>query len=106
MGNIIAKCLKEGDLTNTEELGNILGKNWDEELIRKVYPIAISNLLSKCKIEIIYNLIGLEGKTILSKVDNAYYLFEDIDNWCHQVYATKPLMQLIIQEMKRVLKSS
>lgn len=49
-------------------------------------------------------LIDIDGKSTLTQIDDKYYLFECIDNWAHEVYASNELMQLIIKEMNSLLK--
>jgi hypothetical protein len=104
MGNFNLDCLKEGNLTDAIALDDILGKAWDDEMIRYAYPIAINKLLKTHQSETIRSLIDMDGKSILTQIDHKYYLFESIDIWQHEVYATDDFMQLIIKEMNNLLK--
>lgn len=104
MSNFNLDCLKKGNLTHSIALIDILGEDWDNEMIRYAYPIAINKLLKTHKAEAIKALIDIDGKSMLTQIDDKYYLFESIDNWAHEVYASDEFMSLIIKEMNNLLK--
>lgn len=104
MSNLKLEYLAKGNLTNTFELADILDKEWDEEMIRYAYQTVIKSLLEKYKSKMVASLIGIEGKTTLTLIDDQYYLFENIDIWTHEVYATGELMNIIVKEMKMLSK--
>ncbi|TKC05858.1 hypothetical protein [Pedobacter frigoris] len=106
MNNLKLEYLAKGNLTNSLELADLLGKEWEEEMIRYAYDVVIKLLLEKYKSKIVDSIIGIEGKTTLTLVDNQYYLFENIDIWTHEVYATDELMSLIVNEINKMLKQS
>jgi|GEM_PF-2122859 len=103
MSNFNLDCLKEGNLTHSMELADILGKDWDDEMIRYAYPVVIKKLLKTHKAETIKGLVDIDGKSMLTQIDDKYYLFESIDIWQHEVYASDEFMLLIVKEMNSML---
>lgn len=103
MDSLKLNLLNDGNLGNSLELADLLGKEWDEEMIRYSYQIAIKKLLEIHDLEVISGHISIEGKTTLSLIDKKHYLFENIDIWCHEVYASEELMSLIIKQMNKML---
>ncbi|WP_316756756.1 hypothetical protein [Pedobacter aquatilis] len=100
MCNFRTDCLNKANLLNTAELSDLLGSNWMDEMIRHTYQTARYQVLKTRNVKQIEALIGIEGKTALYLIDEQYYLFEDIDIWIHEVYASKQLMCLIVEQMR------
>ncbi|RZL45327.1 MAG: hypothetical protein EOP00_17675 [Pedobacter sp.] len=106
MDNLKFNLLKDGDLANTLPLADILGDEWDEGMIRYGYQIAINKLLKTHDFEVISGHISIDGKTTLSLINKKHYLFENIDIWCHEVYASEALMLSIIKEMNGLCETN
>lgn len=99
--NFESEWLQEAGLLNAPSLQSLLGVDWTEEEVRYLYPTASANVLKGRNPELLHQLADMDGHSRLYKI-GPYYLFESIDIWMHEVYASEPLMLEIIMEMNRL----
>ncbi|RBL91816.1 hypothetical protein [Chitinophaga flava] len=101
--NFEGECLREAGLLDAPSLQSMLGEDWTEEDIRRIYPRALPNVLNGRELLLVKQLVDIDGYSHLYKIGR-YYLFEAIDRWMHEVFASEPFMLELIAEMNHLKK--
>ncbi|NML38037.1 hypothetical protein HHL17_12605 [Chitinophaga sp. G-6-1-13] len=99
--NFEGDCLREAGLLDAPSLLSILGEGWKEDDVRRIYPLALPQATTGRKVELVRQLADVDGHSRLFRVGQ-YYLFESIDGWMHDIFASEPLMLDIIAAMQHL----
>lgn len=102
--NFEGDCLREAGLLDAPSLQSMLGEGWTEDDIRRLYPLALSQVTTGRKMELVRQLADADGYSRLYRVGR-YYLFESVDRWMHDVFASEELMLDIIAAMQHLKRT-
>ncbi|MGN7819042.1 hypothetical protein HGH92_02440 [Chitinophaga varians] len=99
--NFEVDCLREAGLLDAPSLLSVLGEGWTENDVRRLYPLALPQAITGRKMELVRQLADADGHSRLYRVGE-YYLFESIDGWMHDIFASEPLMLDLIAAMQHL----